>query len=260
MSMMAPELLFLLTGAVATSPPLAAAVDVFVPVYTAIALCIVYGVYKEEKRVGEAIVEVGAVSRGSLKGNGKARKAGSGNAVSTTSTSSSGSTSASSAPGGSSPSSPDDEICRTAGVDMTGVYKLDRNENYQKFLEVQGVGWALRKAADSASTVHHITHDRDADTFHLKVVGLVSSEMGYTLNSAPVETQIKDKKFMDTITYLKNGQGIRITKVNAKDQYRIVVERELSKDGNSLQMRQTVSFDKPGKPSVTAIQYFKRQG
>ena len=28
---------------------------------------------------------------------------------------------------------------------LTGSYKLYKNTNYQKFLEVQGVGWALRK-------------------------------------------------------------------------------------------------------------------
>jgi hypothetical protein len=28
-----------------------------------------------------------------------------------------------------------------APVDMSGSYKLQANSNYQKFLEVQGVGW-----------------------------------------------------------------------------------------------------------------------
>jgi len=141
---------------------------------------------------------------------------------------------------------------------MSGSYKLDKNTNYQAFLAIQGVGWALRKAADSATTTHHLKHDLSTKKFHLKIAGLVSSETFYTVDGPSIQTQIKDKIFDDFVTYLPDGNGIRILKVNKKENYTIEVCRRLSADKSTITMEQTCEFRDGSGKKETAIQVFKR--
>lgn len=139
---------------------------------------------------------------------------------------------------------------------MTGSYKLIENINYQSFLAIQGVGWALRKAADSANTTHHITHNLADDTFRLNIVGLVSSDVTYKINGPAKVNMIRHKRFSDQMTYLPEGDGIKVTKVNKEENYTIEVCRRLSKDRSRITMEQKCVFD-DGR-SEQAIQIFKR--
>ena len=141
---------------------------------------------------------------------------------------------------------------------MSGSYKLDKNINYQNFLAIQGVGWALRKAADSANTTHHIAHDLASKTFHLKIQGLVSSEAVYKVYGDPITTKIKDKVFEDHTSYLPSGNGVRILKVNKADNYTIEVCRILSPDKTTITMDQTCEFKDGSGKREKATQIFKR--
>mmetsp|Transcript_26698 Transcript_26698/g.53230 ORF Transcript_26698/g.53230 Transcript_26698/m.53230 type:complete len:247 (+) Transcript_26698:219-959(+) len=145
---------------------------------------------------------------------------------------------------------------------LTGTYKLVKNINYQDFLECQGVGWALRKAADSANTTHVLTHTTSAggggadDTLRLDIKGLISSTVDYGFYQPPITTKIKDKTFTDVVSYLPSSEGVRITKSNDADGYDIIVERRL--DGDELTMRQEVVFRDGRRKGKEATQIFKR--
>eukprot|EP00978_Attheya_sp_CCMP212_P018669 scaffold51550_cov55-Attheya_sp.AAC.1 len=41
---------------------------------------------------------------------------------------------------------------------MSGRFLLVKNEGFEEFLAAQGVPWALRKAANKACPLHHLTH------------------------------------------------------------------------------------------------------
>jgi len=141
-------------------------------------------------------------------------------------------------------------------VDMSGSYKLQANSNYQKFLEVQGVGWALRKAADSAAASQVIAHDVAGGRVRLQVKSLVSMALEYDVGAPAKRTQIKDKVFMDRVTYSERGELV-VTKRNDKDGYTIVATRRLSPDKKTLYCEQVCSCDN-GK-SATAEQTFLRE-
>ena len=141
-------------------------------------------------------------------------------------------------------------------VDMSGSYKLQANSNYQKFLEVQGVGWALRKAADSAAASQVIAHDVAGGRVRLQVKSLVSMAIEYDVGAPAKRTQIKDKVFMDRVTYSERGELV-VTKRNDKDGYTIVATRRLSPDKKTLYCEQVCSCDN-GK-SATAEQTFLRE-
>ena len=119
----------------------------------------------------------------------------------------------------------------------------------------------MRKAADSANTTHVLTHTIQGggvkgDTLRLDIKGLISSTVDYAFYSAPMSTQIKDKTFSDTLAYLPDSSGVRITKVNATDGYDIIVERRL--DGDELRMRQEVVFKDGRRQGKEATQIFKK--
>ncbi|GMH73538.1 hypothetical protein TrLO_g10611 [Triparma laevis f. longispina] len=221
--------LLILLGAFSTSPELAFTIDAFVPVYTAVAVAIIWGVYKEDSQ----------------------RKPPSPSASSASSSSSL--ISPPSSPSASSTSSTSKK--NPPSISLTGSYKLIKNIHYQEFLACQGVGWALRKAADSANTTHTITHNTQTGDFRLDVKGLISSSMDYKVYGPPIATQIKDKSFVDTVEYLPDGLGIRIHKVNKKDKYDIIVERRLK--GDEIEMKQRVVF-KDNREGKEAVQIFKR--
>jgi len=139
---------------------------------------------------------------------------------------------------------------------LTGTFKLFKNTNYQKFLEVQGVGWALRKAADSANVVHKIRHV-PGSAFDLEVIGLVKSKEQYVIGGEGKITKIKNSEFIDTVTELGDGRvGVRITKVCKKGGYKIEVERELEGDDNIV-MEQEVIFNDGRREKAT--QRFERE-
>ena len=110
-------------------------------------------------------------------------------------------------------------------------------------------------AADGANATQTIKHDIAKNTLELKVASLLTFELSYVIDSPPMPTKVKDKNFMDTITYLPSG-AVQITKRNDADKYTIIVTRELSPDGKTLNMAQTCKCDN-GK-EATATQIFTR--
>jgi len=110
-------------------------VDCLVPIYALLTLAVLSASYKEnsylKQRINSRIDELSkksASSAGASKAtsNSNSRKSSSSSSNQTGAVASQSESSAS-------------------GKTLTGSFKLYKNANYQKFLEVQGVGWALRK-------------------------------------------------------------------------------------------------------------------
>lgn len=139
-------------------------------------------------------------------------------------------------------------------IDLNGSYRLEKNINFLNFLAAQGVSWALRSAANKAIMTHHITHKESM--LKIKVQGIISSETVYTINGPPIQTKIKDRIYMDTVSYLENGQGVKVTKVNEEHNYTINVVRTFSPDKKLLITTSTAKFA-DGK-TVEAIQQYRR--
>lgn len=140
-------------------------------------------------------------------------------------------------------------------IDLNGTFRLEKNTNFQQFLACQGVGWALRAAADRAVTTHHITHK---DKFlKIRVGGIISSETVYTIDGQTiVQTKVKDRVYDDSVTYTKDGTGVMVTKVCKKHNYKVFVVRKFSPDKQTLTVTSTALFPKGKK--VEAIQRYQR--
>ena len=119
-------------------------------------------------------------------------------------------------------------------VNMTGAFKLIKNDNFDGFLAVQGVPWALRRAADQARPVHRFIHNGNTITIHIQ--GIIESQTTYEIGGPPKETNIRGRIFQDVITYLDSGDGICSHKKAVTEDYDIIVTRRLSRDRMSLTM------------------------
>jgi hypothetical protein len=97
-----------------------------------------------------------------------------------------------------------------------------------EFLASQGVGWAIRKAADKAVPTNVITHNLDEHSVTIRVEGIISSQTTYKINGDPLETRIQSRVFLDTMKYLESGDGVQVTKVCGAEGYHIFVRRQLS--------------------------------
>lgn len=148
------------------------------------------------------------------------------------------------------PSSPRSEL-----INLNGIFRLEKNENFQEFLASQGVGWALRAAADKAVTTHHITHTEKE--LKIKVAGIISSETVYPIDGRTiVRTKIKDREYEDTVTYTEDGAGVRVTKVCKGHNYKVFVVRRFSPDKDKLIVTSTAEF--PTGKKVQCNQYYRR--
>jgi len=141
-------------------------------------------------------------------------------------------------------------------VNLTGSYKLAKNVDFDKFLEAQGIGWALRSAANKAKPVHKITHR--GRTIRIQISGIITGDTTYRVDGPPVTSQIRDRTFSDTVQYLDSRDGIRVHKVcQSGGDGKIVVTRQLSSCRTELTMRSKCVFD-DGRESVEAVQTFER--
>jgi len=141
-------------------------------------------------------------------------------------------------------------------VNLSGTFKLAKNVDFDKFLEAQGVGWALRAAADKARPVHTITHR--GRTLRIQITGIITGDTTYKIGGPPVTSQIRDRVFSDTVQYLDSKDGIRVQKkcVSGGDG-KIFVTRQLSRCGSELTMRSKCVFP-DGRESAEAVQTFER--
>eukprot|EP00521_Asterionellopsis_glacialis_P013442 CAMPEP_0195309680 /NCGR_PEP_ID=MMETSP0707-20130614/38859_1 /TAXON_ID=33640 /ORGANISM="Asterionellopsis glacialis, Strain CCMP134" /LENGTH=249 /DNA_ID=CAMNT_0040373977 /DNA_START=32 /DNA_END=781 /DNA_ORIENTATION=- len=140
-------------------------------------------------------------------------------------------------------------------VNMTGSYKLLKNDNFEGFLAVQGVPWALRRAADQARPTHHLTHK--GKMLRIRIQGIIESETTYQIDGPPVETVIRGRKFRDTVKYLDTGDGIQVSKAVVDEDYDIKVTRRLSHDKKEITMTSVVTFTN-GQEPVKCVQIFER--
>lgn len=140
-------------------------------------------------------------------------------------------------------------------IDMTGVYKLISNDNFEGFLAVQGVSWALRRAANQARPTHRITHRGRKLT--IRIEGLIESQTTYWINGPPVETNVRGRIFQDVVRYLDNHKGILVSKKALTDDYDVTVQRELSDDRQEITMTSTAYF-RDGRDPVQCVQRFQR--
>lgn len=69
---------------------------------------------------------------------------------------------------------PEEEEEEPQPINLSGAYKLVSNDNFEPFLEVQGVPWALRRAANQARPLHRITHRGRRLT--IRIEGIIESQ------------------------------------------------------------------------------------
>ena len=140
-------------------------------------------------------------------------------------------------------------------IDMSGKYKLISLENFDAFLAVQGVQWALRKAACKARPVHNIIHRGNVLT--IKIEGIIFTETTYIINGPPVKIDIRGRIFMDRVAYLENGKGIRGTKEAVTENYDVFIDRVLSDDKQQILLTSRAVF-RDGRESIESRQVFQR--
>ena len=138
---------------------------------------------------------------------------------------------------------------------MSGSYKLISNDNFEGFLELQGVPWELRRAANQARPIHKITHIGKTVTIQIK--GIIESQTTYQIDGPAVETSIRGRVFMDQMKYLDSGDGIIVSKTALEEDYDVTVERRLSANRKTITMTSRALF-KDGREPVQAVQIFER--
>ena len=140
--------------------------------------------------------------------------------------------------------------------DLSGAYKLISNDGFEEFLAVQGVPWALRRAANQARPVHRITHR--ACQLTIKIEGIIESQTTYVIGGPPVETNVRGRIFEDSVAYLKDNQkGICVSKRAITEDYDVTVQRILSQDKQHITMTSSAYF-RDDRESVQSVQIFQR--
>lgn len=142
-----------------------------------------------------------------------------------------------------------------SAFNLTGAYRLISNSNYEEYLAVQGVPWALRRAANQARPIHRITHD--GTTLTIKIEGIIESQTTYIINGPPVETNVRGRLFIDQVSYTDDGQGIQVCKTAIAEDYDVTVTRRLSEDGQQIVLTGCAVFRDERKP-IQAVQIFQR--
>jgi hypothetical protein len=150
------------------------------------------------------------------------------------------------------PSVPEDE---DGFINMSGSYKLVSNDNFEGFLETQGVPWALRRAANQARPLHKIIHIGKTITIQIK--GIIESQTTYQVDGPPVETKIRSRVFEDRMSYLESGDGIQVSKRALTENYNVTVTRRLSVDRQTITMTCRAIFKDDREP-VQSVQIFRR--
>ncbi|GAX19456.1 hypothetical protein FisN_19Hh028 [Fistulifera solaris] len=140
-------------------------------------------------------------------------------------------------------------------IDLTGTYQLISNQGFEEFLAVQGVPWALRRAANAARPIHRIT--QTAQQLTIQIQGIIESETTYIINGPPVETNVRGRIFEDVVEYMEDNRGIRVRKKALTEDYDVTVERVLSEDKQEIVLTSTAFF-RDGRPSVSSVQLFRR--
>jgi Ca2+/Na+ antiporter len=147
---------------------------------------------------------------------------------------------------------------------LTGTYKMISNENMDAFLTIQGVPWALRRAASGVMPNHHITHKGNQLTIRIHAAGLLETTTSYIIHGPTVETIVRGRCFRDVVMYHRDPitqrvNGIQTEKTAVTEGYLVRVLRVLSEDRNTIYMTSSALFpNDPSKADVVSKQVFQR--
>ena len=147
-------------------------------------------------------------------------------------------------------------VTMTQQANLTGTWKLTKNEHYQEFLATTGASWMERKAADAAPATHVITHV-PGESLKLDIRALLSQSITYGFDQEPVFMEIKGNRFEDVAT--ETALGVTVRKFHRVKNYEILASRELQPGGNSLCLNLTCNFLDGSGTTDWAKQWFERQ-
>lgn len=91
----------------------------------------------------------------------------------------------------------------------------------------------------------------------IRIEGIIVTQTTYIINGPPVEIKIKGRVFMDRMTYLENGRGIRGIKQAVTENYDIYIDRVLSEDKQRIILTSKAIF-KDDRETVESKQIFQR--
>jgi hypothetical protein len=118
--------------------------------------------------------------------------------------------------------------------DLSGVWIRSRTHNVDSYVGAQGAGFVQRKLAVSVAMTHTITmNPPDLTAFRLQEKGgPLDSDITYSLNTAPMATQIMQRNFTDTVTWIpdSNPPTLVVTRVHEDNDFTLVHKRYIDED------------------------------
>jgi len=97
-------------------------------------------------------------------------------------------------------------------VQITGTYKLERNENLDEFYQKVGVPWIARKMMTSSSPTMYITKDEEEQWVFKTVTFFRTIEISFKLDEPYEETMPSGDEFENTTTIEGDNKFITISK------------------------------------------------
>jgi len=126
-----------------------------------------------------------------------------------------------------------------APIDLTGTWKLVKNENLDEFLKAMNLNFAVRKMAAAATPVLEIT--QEGDVFKVITKGVKTHEANFTVGQEFQDKNPLNEKQMSTYMPAWEGDKLRID--NKSNPEAIDVIRELV-DGQLVQTQTIGTGDK----------------
>lgn len=121
--------------------------------------------------------------------------------------------------------------------DLSGVWVRTRTHNVDSYVGAQGAGFVQRKLAVSVAMVHTITmNPPDLTAFRLQEKGgPLDSDISYTIDTAPIATQIVKRNFKDTVTWIpgSNPPTLVVTRIHEDNDFTLVHKRYIDEDDAS---------------------------
>lgn len=123
---------------------------------------------------------------------------------------------------------------RAGRLDLSGIWKRVKVENYEAFLGAQGATFVQRKLASSLPLVHTFTMSKDLMVFNLtEKGGPIDSNFNFTVNGPAVATTLAKSTFLDTVTW-EDGK-LKVVKLRTPDKsYELKTYRWLEDNGNTI--------------------------
>lgn len=129
-----------------------------------------------------------------------------------------------------------DEKDASLRVDMSGIWKRIKLENYENFLAAQGASYLQRKLGCSIPMTHTITMSDDLMVMQLhEKGGPIDTQYRYEIDGPAIQTETMKKEFRDQAKW--EGHRIKIVKTRLPDEdYQVVTYRWLENDNRNLKM------------------------